>query len=137
LTCKIKIYNTRALYKRVWGELYLKLRIEKNLLCVSVLLMFLLATIPLAESRLDSRVRVIIGVKNMSDVNTIIELCRGCDLHFEISELNAIVIEIPRSIVNYLSRLPFVRYIEEDVVVRAFEVRWNVKMINATDVWSI
>jgi subtilisin len=33
--------------------------------------------------------------------------------------------------------LPFVRYIEEDKPVRAFEeVQWNIEMINATDVWS-
>ena len=114
----------------------MKLRIKKTTFYVLVLLVFLLIVTPLTESRLDSRVRVIIGVKSIRDVSTIMELCRGCDLHFEIPELNVVVVEAPRSIVNYLSRLPFVRYVEEDVVVRAFEVQWNVEMINATDVWS-
>jgi subtilisin family serine protease len=102
-----------------------------------VIAVFLISIIPQTITVAESRVRVIIGVKGPDDLNTIKRLCLGCNVHLEILELNVIVIEAPRSIINYLSKLPFVRYIEEDKPVRAFEeVQWNIEMINATDVWS-
>ncbi len=105
--------------------------------CAAVVALILAAILPLAESSAESRVRVVIGVKTPSDLETIKRACPGCLVHFEILEISAIVIEVPRSIINYLSRLPFVRYIEEDKPVRALgEVQWNIEMINATDVWS-
>ena len=116
------------------------MKLETKRIFLQVVLLILIAllstTILPVESRLDSRVRIIIGVRDISDVNTIMNLCKSCVLHFEIPELKVIVIEVPRSIISTLSKLPFVRYVEEDVVVRAFEVQWNVEMINATDVWS-
>jgi subtilisin family serine protease len=102
-----------------------------------VIAVFLVSIIPQTITVAESKVRVIIGVKGPDDLNTIKRLCLGCNVHLEILELNVIVIEAPRSIINYLSKLPFVRYIEEDKPVRAFEeVQWNIEMINATDVWS-
>ena len=91
--------------------------------------LILAAILPLAESGAESRVRVVIGVKTPSDLETIKRACPGCLVHFEILEINAIVVEVPRSIINYLSRLPFVRYIEEDKPARALgEVQWNIEM---------
>jgi subtilisin family serine protease len=113
--------------------------LEKARIVIHAVLVALIlaAILPLAESGAESRVRVVIGVKTPSDLETIKRACSGCLVHFEILEINAIVVEVPRSIINYLSRLPFVRYIEEDKPVRALgEVQWNIEMINATDVWS-
>uniref|UniRef100_A0A7C4BD30 Uncharacterized protein n=1 Tax=Ignisphaera aggregans TaxID=334771 RepID=A0A7C4BD30_9CREN len=65
------------------------------------------------------------SVKSLSDINTVKELCRGCDIHLEMPELKAIVIEAPRHIASYLSRLLFVQILG---------VQWNIEMINAIDV---
>ncbi|MEM4769545.1 MAG: S8 family peptidase [Desulfurococcaceae archaeon] len=59
-------------------------------------------------------------------------------VELEIPEINAIVLTVPHSSITRLSKLPFIRYIEVDKPVHLVsEVRWNLELINVTDVWML
>lgn len=104
-------------------------------LILMTLMLLSLSPITIASKSEEGKIRVIIGLRNY-DVKAFQERCNSCVIHLEIPELDVVVVEVPKSIVNYLSKLPFVKYVEEDNVVGIFEVQWNVEIINTTLVWS-
>jgi subtilisin family serine protease len=80
--------------------------------------------------------RVVVGLK-VNDINIVTRECLLCRVVSTISEVNAVIVEVPKYMVEKLRSLPFVKYVEEDKEVRVLgEVQWNIEMINATDVWS-
>ena len=55
----------------------------------------------------------------------------------EIPEIRVVVVEVPRGMVEYLRRLSFVKYVEEELFYPQGEVQWNIELINATKAWSV
>jgi subtilisin family serine protease len=104
---------------------------------IALVIASLFASVVLAQGVSVERVRVIIGLKDYRDAVRLMQVCIDCEKLSEIPEIRAVVVEMPKHLVDKLKSLPFVAYVEEDKEVRAFqEVQWNVEMINATDVWT-
>jgi subtilisin family serine protease len=104
---------------------------------IALVIASLFASAVLAQGVSVERVRVVIGLKDYRNVDRLMQVCIDCEKLSEIPEIRAVVVEMPKHLVDKLKSLPFVAYVEEDKEVRAFqEVQWNVEMINATDVWT-
>jgi subtilisin family serine protease len=104
---------------------------------IALVIVSLFASAVLAQGVSVERVRVVIGLKDYRDAVRLMQVCIDCEKLSEIPEIRAVVVEMPKHLVDKLKSLPFVTYVEEDKEVRAFqEVQWNVEMINATDVWT-
>ncbi len=104
----------------------------------ALVLMIFLGSAPLVGFGEQQRVRVIIGVKSDSDYNASRDAVSAIgSVVLEIAEIRAIVLEIPQSLIDRISSLPFVEYVDHDKQVKILqEVRWNIEMINATKVWN-
>jgi subtilisin family serine protease len=104
---------------------------------IALVIASLFASAVLAQGVSVERVRVVIGLKDYRNVDRLMQVCIDCEKLSEIPEIRAVVVEMPKHLVDKLKSLLFVAYVEEDKEVRAFqEVQWNVEMINATDVWT-
>jgi hypothetical protein len=80
--------------------------------------------------------RVVVGLK-VNDINIVTKECLLRRVVSTISEVNAVIVEVPKYMVEKLRSIPLVKYVEEDKEVRVLgEIQWNIEMINATDVWS-
>ncbi len=110
----------------------------RKLVLLAFIGVILISTTPpvISEDQLNSGVvRIAIGLNG--DVNQLLSQCKVCKVVSEIPEINVVVVEAPRSIISYLMKKPFVRFIEEDREVKHHgEVQWNIYMIYADEVWS-
>ena len=90
------------------------------------------------EARSTS-IRVIIGVNSSSGyeyVKSVIE--RLGFVALEVPEVDALVAEVPASILGYLKSLSFVKYVEEDKPIKAsVETQWNIEVVEAPKVWAL
>jgi len=97
----------------------------------------LVASATIVQSTPIEMVRIIIGLKDYRDIEKLRMQCVSCSLVSEIPEIRAVVVEVPKQVVDKLKSLPFVAYVEDDEEVKALqEVQWNVEMIHAPDVWT-
>ncbi|MET1159529.1 MAG: S8 family peptidase [Thermoprotei archaeon] len=123
---------------------------------ILVVAIMLSITTALAHTPDTTKIRVIVGVKHDYDfAKARAELTKLGTVVNEISQIRAIVLEVPRVAFEHIKNMPFVRYVEEDKIVIAYrgppitppgksgesttqnyEFDWNEKMINATDVWA-
>ncbi|MEM2006594.1 MAG: S8 family peptidase [Sulfolobales archaeon] len=103
---------------------------------LSVLMVIALITVAPVLSAVAPTVRVVVGVYGPYSVSMNMLLGIG-RVDLEVPEIGAMVLEVPSAAVIRIAALPFVRYVEEDKLVKAEEVGWNVEIVNATDVWNM
>ncbi len=110
---------------------------KDRLLAVLPILILILLVAAVLEVRAQSDRSLRIIVHTAGEVSKYGDLLRAHGvIHGEISELNAIVMEVPESSVKTLMKFPFVKHVERDEKYSALsEVTWNIEMINATSVW--
>lgn len=110
--------------------------------CTLVLVLIVLVPIileaPLVSASQGQTVRVIIGIKSGFNYDKAVKvLARLGQSELELQEIGAVVLSLPQVVVLHVLKLPFVKYVEEDKLVRAVgEVQWNIEMVNATGVWE-
>ncbi|MEM2234861.1 MAG: S8 family peptidase [Desulfurococcaceae archaeon] len=110
---------------------------DRLLMALPILILTLLTAVVLEAQVQPSRsLRIIVRITG--EVAKYRELLKVHGvIHGEVSELNAIVMEVQENAVKTLMKLPFVKHVERDEEYSALsEVTWNVEMINATSVWT-
>lgn len=93
-------------------------------------------TVP-AVSAAARSIRVVIGLTVFREgVLEVLSMFGRVDL--EIPEVYAVALEVPMVALTHVASLPFVRYVEEDKLLRVDqEVKWNVEAVGATQVWGM
>jgi subtilisin family serine protease len=103
---------------------------------VSVLIASSMLPVIFAEQADNGTTRLIVGLRS-NDLQNLLSVCRNCRTIMSIPEINVVVIEAPRLLINTLKKQNFIIYIEEDKLVKVNEeVQWNIQMIHADQVWS-
>lgn len=111
-------------------------------LIVGLLIILPLPALMSAPGVQDSKVvRVVVGYEDEGVIGKL-ATTPGIDIIKILQALRAVVLLTPLDKLDSIKSLEGVRYVEEDGVARALEISaysdvlWNVRMINATDVWD-
>ncbi|MEM1931753.1 MAG: S8 family peptidase [Sulfolobales archaeon] len=111
----------------------------RKLLCLAVVFILTSVLLPMFAEACSASIRVIIGVDlsgNYVRAKSVVESLGSIVL--EIPEISALVAEVPPHLLGYLKSLSFVKYVEEDKSIKtSSEVRWNVEVVEAPEVWAL
>lgn len=109
------------------------------LACLAIAFVLAFVFLPISAETSPTSVRVIVGVGLGSDYVRAESTVEKLGLIvLKIPEIRALVVEIPTHLLGRLKSLSFVKYVEEDRLVKAStEVRWNVEVIEVPEVWAL
>ncbi|MEM1623408.1 MAG: S8 family peptidase [Sulfolobales archaeon] len=111
----------------------------RKLLCLAVVFILTSVLLPMFAEACSASIGVIIGVDlsgNYVRAKSVVESLGSIVL--EIPEISALVAEVPPHLLGYLKSLSFVKYVEEDKSIKtSSEVRWNVEVVEAPEVWAL
>lgn len=112
---------------------------EKTLARLAVVLVLVLVFLPIFAETGSASVRVVVGVGLGSDyVNAESIIGKLGLIVLEIPEIGVLVAEIPTHSLGYLRSFSFLKYVEEDRLVKtSTEVQWNIEMIEVPEVWAL
>ncbi|MEM1768626.1 MAG: S8 family peptidase [Desulfurococcaceae archaeon] len=113
------------------------MKYNRFLFLIPVLFMILsIMSIQTSYAEINSTTRVIVGVYTTRFNTYVTVLTRYGSIVSTIPEIGAVILEIPVDKIPVVKTLWFAKYVEPDYVVTIHqEVRWNIQMIYAPNVW--